>query len=240
MPESWTIGKIIDWTTDYFEKSCIPDSRIDAEILLSHVLNCKRLELYVKKDQELTKNDISKFKALVIERKARKPVSYITGEREFMGMQFKVNQNTLIPRPETELLVEEVLKLLGERKSQIVMEIGTGSGNIAISIAKLAPSTNVFTADSNIDTLRVAQSNADLNGVSDRVTFKYGDLFEAFKGDMLEGKADIIVSNPPYIASSEKALLAPEVLFEPHAALFGGQDGLDFYKSIMLELWLLK
>jgi release factor glutamine methyltransferase len=104
-----------------------------------------------------------------------------------------------------------------------------------VSIAKLAPSTNVFTADSNIDTLRVAQSNADYNGVSDRVTLKHGDIFDAFKGENLEGKVDVIVSNPPYIPDTEKGLLAPEVLFEPLGALFGGDDGLDFYKAIMLD-----
>jgi len=235
MAETWTIGRMIDWTAEYFERNNIPESRIDAEVLLSHVLDCPRLELYVKKDKELSKNDISKFKAFVIERKNRKPVSYITGEREFMGLKFKVNPHTLIPRPETELLVEEVLKIVENSKAKLVIEIGTGSGNIAVSIAKLSPAVTVYSADSNIETLRVAQANADLNGVSDRVILEHGNLFDAFKGECLEGKADIIVSNPPYVAYSEKGLLAPELLFEPQSALFGGDDGLDFYKAIMCD-----
>ena len=209
--ETWTIGKMIDWTDEYFQRNSIPESRIDAEVLLSHVLGCPRLELYIKKDQELSKNDILRFKALIIDRKNRRPVSYITGEREFMGLKFKVNSHVLIPRPETELLVEEVLKLIEEHKANLVVEIGTGSGNIAVSISKLSPGVKVYSSDSDIETLRVAQSNADMNGVSGRIVLKHGSLFEAFKEEFIEEKADIIVSNPPYIAFSEKGILAPEL-----------------------------
>jgi release factor glutamine methyltransferase len=232
MPGTWTIARVVEWTEDYFNRNNLSESRIDAELLLSHVLNCKRLDLYLKKDEEIGKRELAKFKQLIVERKNRKPVSYITGEREFMGLSFKVNSGTLIPRPETELLVEEAVKLIKKRKLSLVLEIGTGSGNIAVSIAKLAGGVKVFSSDASLDALRVAQGNADAHGVADRVVLKHGDLFEALRGEGLEGAFDMIVSNPPYIADDEKAALAPELSFEPSAALFGGGDGLDFYRSI--------
>lgn len=232
MAETWTVARVVEWTEEYFGRNDLPEGRIDAELLLSHVLSCRRLDLYIKKDEEIGKRELAKYKQLIVERKNRKPLSYITGEREFMGMSFEVNSGTLIPRPETELLVEEAVKLIKKHRLKNVLEIGTGSGNIAVSIAKLAGSVKVCSSDASLDALRVAQRNTDAHGVADRVMLKHGDLFKALLGEGLEGSFDMIVSNPPYIAANEKEALAPELSFEPPAALFGGDDGLDFYRSI--------
>jgi len=232
MQSSWTLGKVVDWTTAYLNGAEIPDARLDAELLLSHVLNCKRLQLYLIKDEPVAETDLKRFKELIIGRRSRKPVSYLLGEHQFMGLNFSVNCFTLIPRPETELLVEEIQSFLKSRPIDILLEIGTGSGNIAVALAKLTQAHKVYSSDISIEALRVAQANVDANGVSGKVTLRRGDLFEAFAGDALEGRVDMIVSNPPYIADSEKGGLAPELSFEPVSALFGGEDGLDFYRSI--------
>ena len=233
--ESWTVEKIIDWTTEYFESTDIPDARVDAEVLLAHVLGCKRLDLFLSKGKALGRDELRKYKDLILERKRRKPVSYILGEREFMGLKFKVNGYTLIPRPETELLVEEAQKLVDGNGLEVIVELGTGSGNIAVALAKFTGAKKIYSSDSSIEALRVAQENVDSNGVSAKVTLKHGDLFAAFGGEAIEGRVDLIVSNPPYVAVSEKVELAPEIFFEPFSALFGGEDGLDFYRRIASE-----
>jgi len=159
--ENWTVGKILDWTAEYFKNTGIAEARIDAEVLLSHVLDCPRLKLYLKKDEPLGGDDLKKFKRLMLERKERKPISYILGEREFMGLKFEVNGFTLIPRPETELLVEEVINIVKDNGLKILLEIGTGSGNIAVALAKNSSATKVYSSDISIDALRVAQRNVD-------------------------------------------------------------------------------
>jgi len=232
MTENWTVGRIIEWTAQYFGVSGITEARLDAETLLADVLGCPRLQLNLMTDKVIPAKELAKFRGMVLERKARKPVSYILGEREFMGLKFKVGPATLIPRPETELLVEETAKIAHENGSKVIMEIGTGSGNIAVALAVFSEAERIFSSDLSIEALRVAQSNIDANGVSARVTLRQGDVFEAFKGESLESAVDIIVSNPPYVAESERDMLLPELSFEPESALFGGGDGLDFYKEI--------
>lgn len=233
--ENWTVAKVLDWTSEYFQNSGIPESRIDAEILLSYVMGFPRLQLYLKKDEPVGKIELSKFKELILERKSRKPISYILGEHEFMGLKFKVNSHTLIPRPETELLVEEAVKVSEQSSAKILLEIGTGSGNIAGTLAKYTNASKVYSCDLSLEALRVAQENIDALGVSARVILKQGDVFEAFKNENLSGRVDIIISNPPYVALDEKDQLLPELSFEPQSALFGGQDGLDFYRRIAKE-----
>jgi len=233
--ESWTVVKVLDWTVEYFTNSGIPESRIDAEILLAYVMDCPRLQLYLKKDEPVGKTELNRFKELILERKSRKPISYILGVHEFMGLKFKVNSHTLIPRPETELLVEEAVKLTEKSSAQILLEIGTGSGNIAGTLAKHTKASKIYSCDLSLEALRVAQENIDALGVSAKVILKQGDIFEAFKNENLSGSVDIIISNPPYVALDEKDQLLPELSFEPQLALFGGKDGLDFYRQIAKE-----
>jgi release factor glutamine methyltransferase len=132
----WTVSSVLNWTTNYFEQSNIESARLEAEILLANVLNCKRLDLNIKNDSVIGKEALETFKGFIKVRKSRKPLSYILGGQEFMGLEFKVNENTLIPRPETEILVEEVLELIKDIKDPVVFDVCTGSGNIAVSIAQ--------------------------------------------------------------------------------------------------------
>jgi release factor glutamine methyltransferase len=147
-------------------------------------------------------------------------------------MSFKVNQNTLIPRPETELLVEEAVNRLKGKKDSVVAEIGAGSGNIAVGIAKLADVERLYSCDISGDALFIAQENVCRHGLAAKIVLKQGDMFAAFASENLAGGVDMIVSNPPYVAQSEIEELAPELDYEPEIALFGGTDGMDFYKRL--------
>jgi release factor glutamine methyltransferase len=231
----WTVSSILDWTTGYFERNKINEARVEAEVLLSHVLKCKRLDLYLKKEQVVPKLKLDIYKSYINERKLRKPVSYITGEKEFMGLVFKVDEHTLIPRPETELLVEEALAIIKSCKYDTVVDIGAGSGNISVSIAKLSDIRRVFAVDVSMKALSKCWENAVTNGVASKLYPKSGDCFDALKDEDLEGKVGLLVSNPPYIADDEFDALEPELGFEPRLALFGGSDGLDFYRKIAAQ-----
>lgn len=230
--KSWTIGAVLDWTSEYFGRNAIPDARLEAELLLSHVLNCKRLDLNIRRDEILGEKKLALYRGFITERKSRKPLAYIIGEQEFMGIAFRVNESTLIPRPETEILVEKTLSLSSKKGKDIYLELGTGSANISVSIAKNADVRAIFATDISIDALKVAQENISRHGVASKITLKHGNMFSAVENDGLENAVDFIVSNPPYIAKNELAALEPELKFEPVSALDGGDDGLDFYRSL--------
>ena len=232
---NWTVCSVLDWTADYFSRNGLPEARTDAEVLLSHVLYCPRLELHLKKDEKVPVKKLSQFSRLIIERRKRKPAAYITGEKEFMGLSFKVNENTLIPRPETEFLVEAAIAELSGHKGNIVADVGAGCGNIAVSIAKNADVEKIYALDVSAEALFTAQENVFRHGLAARIVLKRGDLFEALAGENLEGGVDLIVSNPPYVAVEESGQLEPELKYEPQIALFGGKDGLDFYRRISAE-----
>lgn len=235
MDDIWTVQRTLDWTTGFFEKSGITEARLDAEVLLASVLQCPRLELHLKKDERVPEDALKRYKAMIAERARRKPISYILGEREFMGLRFKVNSHTLIPRPETEILVEETIKLLSGGE-EIVVDVGAGSGNIPVSLAKASPKLRVYATDISIEALRVAQENVDRHGLSGRITLKQGDLLAALANEGLEGRVSVITSNPPYIAESEMKSLEPELSFEPALALVGsGEDGTGIYRRIARE-----
>ncbi|MFH1369647.1 MAG: peptide chain release factor N(5)-glutamine methyltransferase [Elusimicrobiota bacterium] len=231
----WTVCSVLDWTADYFERHNISGARLDAEILLSHVLKCPRLDLNLRKDERIPEKILSQYKRFITERKERKPLAYILGEHEFMGMSFRVNNATLIPRPETELLVEEVVNLVRGKGKKVLVEVGTGSGNISVSIAKLTDITTIYATDISMDALKVAQENVFKHSVASKVVLRQGDMFRALESDGLEGKTDIIVSNPPYVSLDEFDGLEPELKYEPRNALNGGEDGLDFYKILSVE-----
>lgn len=223
----WTVGSILKWTEQYFRERGIESSRLDAEVLLSHVLNKERIYLYVHFDEPLEASELAAYKAAIKRRVLHEPVAYITGKKEFMGLPFKVSNKVLIPRPDTEILVQSVLEHLPEDKVRIA-DIGTGSGAIVLSL--LAYRNNIFadTVDISAEALAVAKENAEDFGVSDRVVFLEGDLFEPLKESYVA-----IVSNPPYIPKADMLMLAADVKdYEPEAALFGGEDGLDYYRRL--------
>jgi release factor glutamine methyltransferase len=228
--ESWTIKKVLDWTTGYFTKHQMENPHLEAEILLSHALNAERIKLYIDFEKEIDKKSLEVFKGFITRRAKREPTAYITGNKHFMSLNFKVTQDVLIPRPETELLIENAIELSKAYNGNItVLDIGTGSGAIAVSLAKFIDNAEIYATDSSKKALEVAALNAKRHGVEGKIKFIETDLFP--KENL---KFDIIISNPPYIKTSDISGLQPEIKdFEPVAALDGGADGLDFYRKIM-------
>ena len=229
--EIWRIDTILKWTRQYFGEKGVENPRLDAEVLLSHVLEKDRLYLYVNFDQPLEEKELTAFRAAVKKRAARFPVAYITGSKEFMGLDFQVTPAVLIPRPDTEILVETALDLLKAMESPEILDIGTGSGAICISMLVNLQSATGTTVDISPDALAVARGNAEKHQVTQRLTFCLGDLFAPVAGR----KFHAILSNPPYIPEADIAELTPEVRQEPNLALDGGTDGLNFYRRIIDE-----
>ena len=212
----------------------IDSCRLDAELLLGHVLGMTRAQLVVAANSRLSRAQREQYEALLARRFRREPVAYITGRQEFWSLDFDVTPDVLIPRPETELVVEIALKLAADlRASQPlrVLDMGTGSGAIAIALASELPRAQICAADCSIAALTVARRNAVRNGVADAIHFLQSDLFAGL--GHLKDRFDLILSNPPYIRRSEIAQLEPEVSrWEPRGALDGGADGLDCYRRI--------
>jgi len=230
LPTVWTIKALLLWTTEFLAKKNIENPKTDAQILLAHVLNCKKLDLHVNFDQQPSEADRNRFKELIHRRVAGWPVAYLVGSRDFYLLSFEVSPAVLVPRPETETLVVDALAFLKSRNAPAVLDIGTGSGCIGISIAHQKKDSHVTAVDVSPDALAVATRNAAKHGVADRMTLLQGDLF----APLTSGSTfDLIVSNPPYIAANEFAALMPDVRdHEPRVALDGGADGLIFYRRI--------
>ena len=202
---------------------------IDAEVLLMTVLNFTRTELFTKDSYGLTKNETGKYMKFLEKRKNFMPVQYIVEKCEFMGLDFNVNPSTLIPRGDTEILVEYAINSIKKNKFKTVLDIGTGSGAIAVSIAYYCPNVKVTAADISEKALKTAKKNAEKNSVRQRIDFIKSDIFEN-----VISKYDVIISNPPYIKSDVIKTLMPQVKeYEPISALDGGNDGLYFYKKII-------
>ncbi|HEV8724518.1 MAG TPA: peptide chain release factor N(5)-glutamine methyltransferase [Candidatus Binatia bacterium] len=212
-------------------------ARLDAETLLSHVLKLTKEQFVLFSDMPLRPEQMRHYEELLLRRIRREPVAYITGRQEFWSLDFRVTPDVLIPRPETERLVEITVGLareFPENKVFKILDVGTGSGAIAVSLARELPSSMIWATDVSIEALEIARSNAARNGASERVRLLHGDLFEPV-GE-IAGRFDLIVSNPPYIRSAEIDALEPEVsLWEPRGALDGGVDGLDYYRRIARE-----
>jgi release factor glutamine methyltransferase len=225
----WTIGSILTWTKQYFADKGVASPRLDAEVLLSHILGKDRMYLYVNFDQPLEAGELAAFREAVKQRARRVPVAYITGRKEFFGLSFAVTPSVLIPRPDTEVLVEAALRRLQGREAPLLLDVGTGSGAIVISLLHKLPAARAVAVDISADALAVAAGNAARLGVAGRLEFARGDLLAPAEGRSF----DAIVSNPPYIATTELAGLDPELGFEPRAALAGGADGLDFYRRLV-------
>ncbi len=229
-PTLWTIAALLKWTTEFFQSKGIESAKREAELLLAHVLKCKRIELIARFQDQPTEAERAQFRELIQRRVAGWPVAYLIGSREFYLLSFDVDPRVLIPRPDTETLVLEALNRLKPLTAPDVLDVGTGSGCIAISIAHQKNDARVMATDISPDALAVAQQNAIKHHVAERITFRQGDLFAPLAP---ESRFDLIVSNPPYIAHAEFAALAPEVRdHEPRLALDGGPDGLAFYRRI--------
>lgn len=238
----WTILKTLRWTTSYFKSRDIESPRPAAEILLAHVLDLGRIDLYTRYDQPLNNSELSAYKSLIRRRIAKEPVAYITGRKEFWSMDFLVTGDTLIPRPETECLVETALDALApnsENGPARVLELGTGSGAVVITLASERPALKYFACDRSSKAIRIAMKNASSHGVGDRIGFFCCDWFSAVR----PGPGfDLIVSNPPYVRKNDINGLQPEInRYEPLLALDGGDDGLRATEHIIRSAheWLV-
>jgi len=232
------VRKLLSQAARSLTAAGIESARLDAEVLLGHVLALTREQLIVAHDLLISAGQVHQFATLLQRRLRREPVAYITGRQEFWSLDFQVTRDVLIPRPETERLVEVALTLavdLDAKKPLRVLDIGTGSGAVAVSLAAELPWAEIVATENSRAALAAAQKNAALNQVADRMTFLPGDWFAALGG----GHAfDLIVANPPYLRRAEIAILEPEVsLWEPLGALDGGADGLDCYRCIASEAW---
>ena len=232
MAQPWTIGTLLQWTKQYFRDKGVENPRLDADVLLSSLLGKDRIYLYVHFDQPMESEELAAFREMVRRRAARAPVAYITGHREFMGMDFQVSPAVLIPRSDTEILVEAATQRLKDVQDGCILDVGTGSGAVLVgTLARLACCSGVG-VDISKQALAVAEANAARLLGSGRASFLNADLFPPEPVLF-----DAILSNPPYITSGEMAALAPEVLQEPALALHGGEDGLDFYRRLMEGGW---
>jgi release factor glutamine methyltransferase len=233
--QKWTVVGLINWTTDYLIDKSMENSRLIVERLLAHTLQVDRVHLYLNFDRPLDAEELSVFKAKLKRRLNHEPLQYIIGEAEFMSLPFRVSPGVLIPRPETEVLVEACIKLcrqeFGQAERIDILDIGTGSGNIAIALAKNLKSAFVTAIDSSAEALKVARENALLNDVSDKIEFVHSPI-EEFSIAQYDNGFDMVVSNPPYVSASEYAALPPEIRdYEPEEALLAGEEGLDFYRK---------
>ena len=232
--ESWTVGQLLNWTTDFLRGKGADSPRLDAEVLLAHARGCQRIELYTAFEEEAPDPLREAFRELVRRRAAGTPVAYLVGHREFFSLSFQVTPDVLIPRSESEMLVVRVLDLAKSRSADNGMKIadvGTGSGILAVCLAKHLPNCSVTAIDISPAALAVAQTNAEHHGVADRIEFVVSDLFAERP---VAAEYDVIVSNPPYVATSEMTALSPEVRdYEPYVALFGGEQGIDIIARLI-------
>jgi len=217
----------------FLSLAAIESPRLDAEVLLRHVIGIDRAQLYLRINETIKAEAEHQFWELLQRRARREPLAYITGRKEFWSLDFSVTPDVLIPRPETELLVEAALErtrqLLKSRAK--IVDLGTGSGAIAVCLAKELPETEISAVDISSAALQVARANAERHGVADRIRFLHGDLFAPLADE--RESFDLIVANPPYVRSGDVAKLEPEIReWEPMAALDGGRDGLDIYRRI--------
>jgi release factor glutamine methyltransferase len=230
--QSWTILKTLQWTADYFKHHGIENGRPTAEVLLAHCLQCKRIDLYLRYDQPLQADELSRFKALIQRRGRREPDAYIIGQKEFWSLSLRVTPVVLIPRPETECLVEAALERCPDHEAIQVLELGTGSGAISIALAHEREQWRFWASDISSEALDVARENARRLLGTDKIEFVRGSWFEPFARQ--KGCFDLVIANPPYVPADDLAGLEPEVRqFEPRAALDGGAEGLDCLRHII-------
>ncbi|MEE8553972.1 MAG: peptide chain release factor N(5)-glutamine methyltransferase [Desulfobacterales bacterium] len=235
----WTILKLLTWSTSYFKSHDIDSPRATAEILLAHILKLKRIDLYLRHDQPLISDELLQFKAFIKRRIKREPVAYIVGVKEFWSMDFAVTEDVLIPRPETECLVETSLSLLPEDSNSDpnnppmrILELGTGSGAVILALASMETKHLFFASDLSIKAVLLAKQNAKHHGLDKTVNFFCADWFTPLKA--VRHQFDMIISNPPYIPTHVVSQLQPEIYkYEPISALDGNEDGLRCFRHII-------
>jgi release factor glutamine methyltransferase len=234
--ETLTIKDAIDRSARWLEEKGTATARLDAELLLGHLLGLKRLDLYLQWDRPLNEDVKTRYRDLLKRRAAHEPVAYIVGVKEFYSLALKVTRDVLIPRPETEFLVERALALIGEMGDALedgesirLVDVGTGSGAIALALASQIPDLRIMATDVSASALTIARENALALGFDSEIEFVEGPFLEA-----IEGPVHFVVSNPPYVAERHRALLPPDVLeYEPATALFAGEDGLDAIRALV-------
>ena len=231
---SWTILELLRWTTEYFESRGIETARLDAECLLAEALGTIRLQLYLDFEKPVAVEERARFREWVRRRGAeRVPVSQILGRKEFWSLDLKVTSQVLTPRPETETLVQAALDRIPDLTDHCrVLDVGTGSGAVALAIASERPRARVTATDISISALQIARENADRLHLSEGLRFLEGDLLGAVEGEQF----DLVVSNPPYVARREAAMLPPELAHEPELAVFGGDDGYAVLRPLVADV----
>jgi release factor glutamine methyltransferase len=220
---------VLDWTTQRFTEAGIGAARLEAQLLLSHVLQCSRTQLYMNFDKPLAEAELAGYRGLIKRRLGGEPVAYLIGEHEFWGLPLFVDPHVLVPRPDTETVVEVVVKARGDKAAACrVLDLCTGSGAIALALAKELPAAHVIATDVSAEAVAIATKNVERNAMAARVEVRQGDLFAPVAGEVF----DLIASNPPYIQTAVIATLSAEVKREPVLALDGGADGMVFYDRI--------
>ncbi|MGV3485247.1 MAG: peptide chain release factor N(5)-glutamine methyltransferase [Planctomycetaceae bacterium] len=237
--DAWTVMRLLSWTTDFFRKRGSDSPRLDAEVLLAHARGCARIELYTAFDTQPSEEQREAFREMVRRRGDGAPVAYLVGYREFYSLRIRVNEAVLIPRPETEHVVIEALdqakRLIAENSERElhIVDVGTGSGAIAIGIAKHLPAASFTAIDLSAEALEIAKWNAEQHGLTERITFLQGNLLAPIPKDR---SVDIIVSNPPYVSEAEYEQLAPTVReYEPKSALVSGPRGTELIERLLNE-----
>jgi release factor glutamine methyltransferase len=234
-PQAWTIESVLRWATDDFRARGIESPRLDAELLLARALGATRIQLIIDAKRPLDSGELARVRELVKRRRTREPIAYILGEREFYGRVFRVDRRVLVPRPDTEALVDVALeRTRAVSMSMRALDLCTGSGCVAISLARERPTSAVFGSDVSDDALAVARDNALRLGAYN-VAWRRGDLFAALHADPA-ARFDLVTANPPYIPAGEVGILPPDVgRFEPRLALDGGDDGLAVVRRLVAE-----
>ncbi len=227
---TWTTVKVLDWAAADFAKRAFERPRFEAEVLLAHVLDCRRLDLYTGFDRPLANDELTAYRETISRRRAGEPAAYVTGEKEFWSLEFEVDCHVLVPRPETETLVEAVLDRVSDAGR--ILDLGTGSGCIATALASERPEAEVDAVDVSKEACEVARRNIERHGLSDRVSVIEGDLFEPIPSGRTYS---VIAANPPYVPENEIDGLDVEVRKEPRRALAAGSDGLDVIRRIVSE-----
>jgi release factor glutamine methyltransferase len=237
--KAWTIGELLKVSAEYLKQKGIDAPRLNAEILLAHQLRLTRVKLYLQHDQPLIQQEVDGYRALIRRRLNREPVQYITGTQEFWSLALVVNPSVLIPRPETEVLMEQAILLRKEnpdlqRDGVNLLDLCTGCGALAVALAREFEKAVIFATDLSEEALQVARLNAEKHGVNHRMDFRSGDLFKPFSGK--GNRFDMILSNPPYISTEACETLSPEVRdHEPRSALDGRQEGMYYITRILKE-----
>jgi release factor glutamine methyltransferase len=236
-PGAWTIRRLLEWTPGFFAKKGVDQPRLAAELLLSHVMGVPRIKLYTDYDRVVDEAKLAGFRELVKRAGEQEPIAYLTGKAHFFSLEFDVTRDVLIPRPDTETLVENVLQTVRHQsglESPRVMDLCTGSGCIAAAIAANLKAATVLATDISEPAVAIAKKNIERLGLTDRVSVEQGDLFEPLKRIVDAGPFDLIVANPPYIATSQLPTLDKSVRdYEPLSALDGGIDGLVIHRRIL-------